>query len=926
MRTALARLRAGLATATGTGAGASLVLALLVIATVFVAVAMPRASLAYRTRALRQIIGQSSAPGRTVMATTSFTELAAPLSPGSAGLTLFPGQVSEVGTQVGRNLAAAGLPLQGRTDRWWGMATGYLAAPHSPQAAHNGSIPPQVEALYRPALRRFSRLVDGHMPSKSLVRETSAMFQVAVTAATAAKWHLRPGTVLKMDSVGVSVKLIVTGIVKPLDPGSSFWTQDPNAAAVTFNSAPTGGYWLGAAFVPLSALLNLERAFSTASIQITWEYPLALGSVNANQAASLTADLNRALSTAGILRMTNTVPPDIGLSSGLSTPLSLFVQKQGQVGSLLALLYVSLTVVSAIVLLLGGLLLAERRASEFRLIRARGAARRQVGLLALRAGLIVVLPAAAVGALAGVALTPGGGEPLAWWLAGATALVAVAGVPLLAVRQASVAAVTRADADVPPSRTARARRLVLDATLVAAAVGGIVVLRSQGPPPPGGTDWYTSAAPALVAVPAAIVMVRVYPVVVGWLVRLAGRRHGVSAFVGLARSVRGSVSTVLPVFALVLALGVIAFGATLRAAVLRGDVAASWSATGADAVVDAGSSSLPLDQAAQRAIDAVPGVRRTTVLTVLAGTAADSSTLAVVVVSPASYAALVATTPLPPFPARELGGGLKGTAGTGPPGTGPPGLAARVPALASPSAAVAIRHGPQVLVGIRPVAMRLAGRIASLPGVPNTTPFVVVPYQAMARVMGASLGPPNLMLIVGAHVDAARLRSVAARLLPGSTVSLRSTALAALTDAPLPRGAYVSFAQGVAAAAALGAVILAIMLALGARPRELTLARLLTMGLSPGQARRLVVAEVLPAIVASAAGGVCCAWALVRLLGPAVDLAPLTGTSAAVRVGADYAVLGYLTAGLLVLALATLLAQSAATRFRGVARALRVGE
>ena len=925
MRTALARLRAGLTTATGTEAGASLVLALLVIATVFVAVAMPRASLAYRTRALRQIIDQASAPGRAVVASVGFSDLAPALSPGSAGQTLFPGQISAVGTKVGANLAAVGVPLQPRRNRWWGMATGYLPAPNSPRAAHNGSNPPQVEVLCRPALGRFSRLVSGQMPRKSLVLGTKAVFQVAVTTATAAKWHLRTGTVLKVDSVRESVRLVVTGIVRPADPGSSFWTQDPNAAAVTFNSARvTGGYWLGAVFVPPSSLVNLENVFSATSIQVTWEYPLALGSVNANQAAGLSANLSRALTTAGILQMADTVPPDIALSSGLSAPLGMFVQRQGQVGSLLALLYVSLTVVGAVVLLLGGLLLAERRAIEFRLIRARGAARRQLALLALRAGVIMVLPAAAIGALAGAALTPGGSEPLAWWLAGATALVAIAGVPLLAVRGTSLPVAARADADAAPSRAARARRLVLDVTLVAAAIGGIVVLRSQGPPPPGGTDWYTSAAPALVAVPAAIVMVRLYPVVVGWLVRLAGRRHGVSAYVGLARAVRGSVSTVLPVFALVLALGVIAFGATLRAAVLRGDVAASWSAIGADAVVDAGSSSLPLNQAAQRAISAVPGVRRSTVLTVLAGTAADGSTLAVVVVRPASYAAFVAGTPLPPFRARALGGGLRNTAGAA--GAARPGTAASVPALASPGAAAAIGHGPQVLVGIRTVRMRVVGQITSAPGVQNTTPYVVVPYQPTARVMGASLGPPNLMLILGAHVDAAGLTSVAAQLLPGATVSLRSAALAALTAAPLPHGAYVSFAQGVAAAAALGAMILAIMLALSARPRELTLARLLTMGLSPGQARRLVVAEVLPAIVASAAGGVCCAWALVRLLAPAVDLAPLTGTSAAVPVGADYAVLGYLAAGLLVLALATLVVQSAATRFRGVARALRVGE
>jgi len=117
-----------------------------------------------------------------------------------------------------------------------------------------------------------------------------------------------------------------------------------------------------------------------------------------------------------------------------------------------------------------------------------------------------------------------------------------------------------------------------------------------------------------------------------------------------------------------------------------------------------------------------------------------------------------------------------------------------------------------------------------------------------------------------------------------------------------------------------------IMLALGARSRELTLARLFTMGLSPGQARRLVITEALPAIIAAAIGGAICAWLLVPLVGPAIDLSPLTGSPAPVPVRADYTLVGMLAAGLLALAIVTLLAQSAATRLRGVSRALRVGE
>ncbi len=182
------------------------------------------------------------------------------------------------------------------------------------------------------------------------------------------------------------------------------------------------------------------------------------------------------------------------------------------------------------------------------------------------------------------------------------------------------------------------------------------------------------------------------------------------------------------------------------------------------------------------------------------------------------------------------------------------------------------------------------------------------------------------MLLVG-QVDHGRLRAAVHRVLPGGTsVSYRSAVLAGLTGADLQRGAYVTFAESAGAAAGFGAVIMVIMLALGARSRELTLARLFTMGLSRGQARLVVAAEALPAIVAAAGGGAVCAWVLVPLLGPGIDLSPFTGSAARVPVRADFAVIGYLAAGLVALALLILFAQAAATRLRGVSRALRVGE
>jgi hypothetical protein len=62
-------------------------------------------------------------------------------------------------------------------------------------------------------------------------------------------------------------------------------------------------------------------------------------------------------------------------------------------------------------------------------------------------------------------------------------------------------------------------------------------------------------------------------------------------------------------------------------------------------------------------------------------------------------------------------------------------------------------------------------------------------------------------------------------------------------------------------------------LLLTARTREMTLARLATMGLRRWQAQLLLAVETLPPVVAAAIGGVACAWLLAPLVGPSLNLA-----------------------------------------------------
>ena len=145
---------------------------------------------------------------------------------------------------------------------------------------------------------------------------------------------------------------------------------------------------------------------------------------------------------------------------------------------------------------------------------------------------------------------------------------------------------------------------------MAASVAGIVAFRDQGAQAGSGVNLYTSSAPVLVAIPAVIVVLRLYPLVLRGLLRAFARTSRAPAFLGLARASRTALTPALPAFALVLALTVAAFAGMVRDAVASGEVAASWQTAGADATVTPSSAArgFTISPAAARAVAAVPGV------------------------------------------------------------------------------------------------------------------------------------------------------------------------------------------------------------------------------------------------------------------------------------------------------------------------------
>jgi hypothetical protein len=245
-----------------------------------------------------------------------------------------------------------------------------------------------------------------------------------------------------------------------------------------------------------------------------------------------------------------------------------------------------------------------------------------------------------------------------------------------------------------------------------------------------------------------------------------------------------------------------------------------------------------------------------------------------------------------------------------------------VPVVASPGAAALLRRsGGIATVNGQPFRLAVRAEVATTAAAPSGGPFIVLPAWAENTTL-----PPTMLLLSGPRIDQAELTAVAARTAPAAIVTFRSAIQAALASAPLPQAAYVTYAQGSAAAALFCVLVVLISLLLGGRARELVDARLATMGLSAWQARQLGIVEAVPFILAAAAGGVAAAVALVPLIGPELNLSVFTGGSASVSIQPDVTALAVAAGGLVLLALGTLACQAVAAHRRGVARSLRVGE
>jgi putative ABC transport system permease protein len=903
------------------GPGPALALAVIALLGAFLATAGPREVTSLQNAALRQTLASAGAFGISAEADWLLT----------GGQPMSAGQIQLMAGVMGGFVRPPLVAPAGQ--RWAGLTLPFLRVQDPrPQAILGG--PPKLEVAYRSALDGNARLISGSWPQAATTSGHATVVQAAVTAATAARYGLRPGSRIllgrlpSMPPETPSLVLSVTGVLRPAGPSTSFWTTDPALAAPVTLTGLGPTVWGAGVFVGPGELAAVQAAYNGSIATLAWDYPLRTGGLTAAQVPGLLAAMTAVTNgKAGLSALEAAGLPMLGtpiLSATGPGTLSGFLAGQAAAGSTDALLLAGVAAAIAILLLVGAAVLASAYRAELTLLRARGASTWQVAARMLGPSAGAAGPALAAGIAVAVAAVPDGGDTVSWVLAALAAAVALAAPALLAAwehrRPRSLAPAGRGDLVIPRRS---ARRVVAEATAVVIIVGAVVALRVRGLAPGAGVDPYLVAAPVLIAVAAGLIAARLYPFPLRALLRLAAGRRGSVGYLGIARSARSRSVPLLPALALVVAMAVIALGGMVRGAVTAGQEAASWQQVGADAVVAAGGSQISIGPAAQAAIAAAPGVRRAAAVYVLPPGSLDQGDLligsgggvqaGVVIADPARYAALVADTPWPAFPARALAPPARGGAAAG-----------VVPVIASPGVAAAMGTGPrQLAFASSQLTVRVAATAGSTPALPGGGNFLIMPSWASPRLAASTA--PDAMLLTGAAINVRELRAVVARLLPGGQVVSRAAVLQAAAGSPAVQGSDLAFELSAAAAAACGAAAVLLGVLLAGRDRTRLGVWLAAMGMTARQARRLAVLDALPLLLVAILGGELAALAAGPLIGPGLDLSAFTGSSAPVPLRPDLVALIAPAAGAVILIMAAAVVQNALIRSRAAA-VLRLDE
>ncbi|MFJ8029921.1 FtsX-like permease family protein [Streptomyces sp. NPDC096032] len=833
--------------------GAAAALALLVALTACLAGAYPRAVDRYEDAGLRTALRQARPDHTTVRVTAPQPDLGLP-----AGRRAEAMRPAPLERQYAKVLGAAAGPLTvDRAQSAYGVAATVSPEVPDPFLPRPSGLPARVWLVAPNGLAGHSRLRAGRLPRAARpVGSATPEVEAAVTAATAKSMNIEVGSVVHVPAPGRRPLAVrVTGVVVPREPGGAYWSTTPLQRTPELVTLPTPGpdpakYWRGALLLPADAAPALLGT-GTDPVRY-WYLAPDLRGLRAHDLDRLKSAVAALESGPGLRRARAVTDAGTDVSTELDDTLTLFARLRSGISPLVSVAAAGTGTVVAVVLLMTGGLAADRRRAELALLRARGASLPGLTGRLLAETAVVAVPAGALGLAAALPAVPEGRLWPAVVTAAAVTLTGCAALPLRAALAHRTVRATAPREDVAGVRPSR-RRTVAELTLLVLAVGAVAALRRRGT----SDDQLVAVAPVLIGVVAALVLLRLYPLLLRRLTGPARRLRGAVGHLSLARAGRTSASAVLPLLALLTALTTAAFGGSVLAGVADARDRAALLTVGADARADADG---PLPAAVPGRVRALPGVRAVAPVSIdyQAKPEDGQDPVPLVGADPRSYGELTARTGLGAVP----GSRLAGRTGT-------------LPAVASPSVASAYgtrRPFPVRLTDGSAVTVRIVLVRDRTPAVSGGD-FLVVDRAGLADPANR----PTALLVTGAHLDPAALRHAVG----GSAgIHVRAEERARYADSPLQTGAVHVYTAAVAAGAGFAVLALLLGLLRAAPERAALLARLRTMGLTRAQGRRLLVLESLPQALLAALGGVLTGWSAIRLLSPGVDLTTIALPSA----------------------------------------------
>jgi putative ABC transport system permease protein len=642
-------------------------------------------------------------------------------------------------------------------------------------------------------------------------------FDVSLPAKAAGEAGIKIGDVLQLD--GFTAR--VTGLYEPVTTAKTFWAHYDLLGRLD-KRLPIGAQ---EEQLYLTGLTDGET-LATADTRLIYRWtmtvrPEAVTARNAEAVRAGLADFGKRVTDTG---------SSISLSTNLDRLMAQYLTRLGTTRALTGVLLGGLVVVCLGTIALAVRLMAERMRGDIALMRARGASLRRITAVGAGAAAIVAVPSALVGYAASFAV-PGPVTPIVHL---GPALLALASVALSA---AGVAGSHRKPLnqrrdDIVAARPSP-RRIALEVLVVALGVGGVQLLRTRGL---GTGDPFLVLAPLLLALAAALVTLRVYPLPLRLLVRLASRGRKASPYLGLTMAARAAAGVALPVLTLLPALAVGAYGSATVQGLSSAQRDAAWQRVGAEIRVE-------MEQGVPSAlierIRQTPGVRAVVPASIgqtIAEVGNGGRAATVVAVDLDAYRRLVEGSPLTVPPA---------------PGAG----------------ALVTRD----LVGMsgfditwpRPLSVVPKGSVTSLPGVDTGGESLIV--------IPAVPGTANTLLVSG---DPAAVRSAVPS---GTVVRTLDGALADIRGEPLASALVTGLWVITIALAVYALIAVAIAFVSRAPERDKALGLLAVLGLTGRQARILTVLEVTPLLLLTTCAGIVLGAALPRLLGAGVDLGVYVG-------------------------------------------------